>query len=459
MSQRSQDEYVEKMRMRYQSRGREGKSRLLDELAEVCGLSRKHAIKLMNRPVGSTLGRAETRGRKAVYGEPERKVLKAIWLAANQPCAKLLQPMLEVWLPHYERQYGRLGNPLRKRLKAISARSIDRLLAPVRASETRKRNSGTKPGTLIRTQIPIRTDNDDIDSPGYVEADTVAHCGGRLEGDFVWTVDLTDVHTQWTECRAVWNKGQHGVVAAIAEIEADLPFGLLGFDSDNGSEPERSEDSQPKAARRANAVRQFLNWHLVAYLQERGEKPAVAFTRSRPYRKNDNARVEQKNWTHARQLVGYDRLSCPNCVAPLNEAYRAWCLLKNFFVPVMKLEAKTRIGGKYRKQYDRPKTPAERVLEWEGITRQRASWIRAQQRELNPFELQRRVESSLKAVFEKARNDLEEEVEPPETPTALPSASLIARSPTAPGLFAQPKAEQPLSNPPNKPKTKSAPVS
>ena len=381
MSQQSKNEYIEKMRMRYQSRGRQGKSRLLDELVEVCGMSRKHAIKLMNRPVGSTLGRQETRGRKATYAEADRKVIKTIWLAANQPCAKLLQPMMEQWLPHYEKKYGRLGNALRKRLQTISASSIDRLLSPVRASEKRKRNSGTKPGTVIKTQIPIRTDNSAI--PGYVEADTVAHCGDRLEGDFIWTVDLTDMHTQWTECRAVWNKGQHGVVSAIAEIEQSLPFDLVGFDSDNGSE--------------------FLNWHLVRYLQERGEKPAVAFTRSRPYRKNDNARVEQKNWTHARQLLGYERLDHIACLEAINEAYRSWCQLKNHFVPVMKLEEKTRIGGKYRKRYDKPRTPAERVLEWEGTSRQRAAWIRKQQRELDPFELQEQVESHLKQAFETLR--------------------------------------------------------
>lgn len=433
MSQKSKDEYVEKMRMRYQSRGREGKSRLLDELVEVCGLTRKHAIKLMNRPVGSNVGRTETRGRKSLYGEAEREVIKVIWLAANQPCSKLLEPMIEIWLPHYERQHGRLGNALRQRLKTISARSIDRLLAPVKASENRKRNSGTKPGTLIKAQIPIRTDNDDIDRPGYLEADTVAHCGNRLEGDFVWTVDLTDVHTQWTECRAVWNKGQHGVVAAITEIEGVAPFEFIGFDSDNGSE--------------------FLNWHLVHYLQERGEEPAVAFTRSRPYRKNDNARVEQKNWTHARQLLGYDRLSDPESLDAINEAYRAWCTLKNFFVPVMKLEEKTRVGGKYHKRYDKPRTPADRMLEWEGIGRTETAWIRKQKRELNPFELQEQVEAALKKVFVSTPLEPEPEIpeeevsEAPETPPARPSASLIDRSPTAPDLFAQPKAEQALTEP------------
>ena len=148
MSQKSQNEYIEKMRYRYQGRGRAGKSRLLDELEEVCGLTRKHAIKLRNQAVGSVVGRKERRGRKAVYGDAERKILKVIWLAANQPCAELLQPMRRTWLPHYEKEHGQLGNQVRKNLKAISARSIDRLLISVRASEKRRRNSGTKPGTL-----------------------------------------------------------------------------------------------------------------------------------------------------------------------------------------------------------------------------------------------------------------------------------------------------------------------
>ena len=430
MSQKSKDEYLEKMRWRYQSRAREGRSRLLDELVEVYGCTRKHAIKLMNRPLGSTVNRLEQRGRKPIYGEAERRVIKVIWLAANQPCGKLLAPMLKSWLPYYEREHGRLGNALRKNLKTISARSIDRLLAPLRAVENRKANSGTKPGNLIKTQIPIRTDNDDIDRPGYVEADTVAHCGGRLEGDFVWTVDITDVQTQWTECRAVWNKGQYGVVTAIAEIESALPFELLGFDSDNGSE--------------------FLNWHLVAYLQERGERPAVAFTRSRPYRKNDNARVEQKNWTHARQLLGYDRWDEVGCLDALNEAYRNWCTLKNLFVPVMKLVEKTRVGGRYQKRYDHPKPPADRVLEWEGVSREKAAWIRKQQRELNPFELQRQVEKSLREAFAIIRQAREEAAEierwlEEDNATALTLAPLIDQSPTAPGLFAAPESAHPIS--------------
>ena len=179
----------------------------------------------------------------------------------------------------------------------------------------------------------------------------------------------------------------------------------------------------------------------------------MAFTRSRPYRKNDNARVEQKNWTHARQLLGYDRLGDPECLDALNEAYRNWCTLKNFFVPVMRLEEKTRIGGKYRKRYDKPGSSADRLLEWEGIDRKKAAWIRQQKRKLNPFELNHRVEESLGKAFEINRRELEdqaiwpEEESPPGSSPVPAAASLIGQPPTAPDLFVQPQAERLLSTP------------
>jgi len=364
----------------------EGRGRLLDEICEVCDYSRKHAIKLMNAKPGKP---RQGRGRKPVYGKAELAVVKPVWLAANQPCGKLLKPLLPLWLGHWEAEQGPVGAGTREKLGKISASTLDRLLAPVKAVERRRRNTGTKPGSLIKLQIPIRTDNDDIDRPGYLEADTVAHCGGRMDGDFVWTLDMTDVFSQWTECRAVWNKGRHGVVEQVGGIEACLPFELLGFDSDNGGE--------------------FLNWHLFSYLRERGDRPKIAFTRSRAYRKNDNARVEQKNWTHARQLLGYDRLGNAECLAPLNEAYQAWCQMKNFFTPVMKLVEKTRVGARYRKKYDAPKTPAQRLLDWDGLAQESRQWLEGQMATLNPFELSRRVEKHLKEVFGLNHAELDED--------------------------------------------------
>ena len=198
------------------------------------------------------------------------EVLQRFWRVAEQPCGKRLVALLGLWLPHYESEHGRLKASIRKQVRQISAAQVDRLLAPSKARGRGRGRSGTKPGSLFKTQIPIRTDNWDIDRPGYLEADTVAHCGGSLKGDFVWSVTYTDIHSGWTANRAVWNKGAHGIVTATQDVEDQLPFAILGFDCDNGSE--------------------FLNHHLVNYFTNLKRK--VGFTRSRPYQKNDNGHVE-----------------------------------------------------------------------------------------------------------------------------------------------------------------------
>ena len=172
-------------------------------------------------------------GSQPIYGEAEREVIKAIWLAAEQACGKRLKAALKVWLPHYEKRRGPLAVGLRQRVLAISASSIDRLLAPCRASQGARARCGTRPGTLLRKEIPIRTEHWDVSTPGFIEADTVAHCGESMAGEFCWSLTATDVHTQWTETRAVFNRGQHEVAKRIAQIEAALPFAILGFDTDN----------------------------------------------------------------------------------------------------------------------------------------------------------------------------------------------------------------------------------
>ena len=281
----SKREYLQKTRWRYaHTHGRRYKSRLIEELVAVCGYSRKHAIKLLNkRGVPRVLKRS---GPKPIYQEEVRRILKRIWFASDQLCGKRLKAALAEWLPHYEKEYGALQQPFKEKLAVISAASIDRLLAPVRAKARPKGRGGTKPGRWLKNQIPLATEQWDEQRPGFMEADTVAHCGDSLQGDFIWSLCFTDLATGWTELRAVWNKGSHGVREAVHQIEAKLPFSIPGFDCDNGSE--------------------FLNHHLWHYFARR-TKP-VQFTRSRPYHKNDNAHVEQKNWTHVRCLLGYDRL-------------------------------------------------------------------------------------------------------------------------------------------------------
>lgn len=379
MSAKSRGEVLEEMRRRYAGRGKEGRSRLVDELCALCGYERKYASKVLagRRAIA---GRAGVRrgGSPPRYGEAERRVLKTIWLAAEQPCGKRLQPALPLWLPHYQKRHGRLSRRCKAKVLAASAATIDRLLAPCRVALGSRGRCGTRPGTLLRSQVPIRTEHWEVKGPGFIEADTVAHCGESMAGEFCWSITATDVHTQWTETRAVANRGQAAVAARIAQIEAALPFPILGFDTDNGGE--------------------FLNWHLVDYFGKRAAP--VHFTRSRAYRKNDNARVEQKNWTHVRQLVGYGRLEGEHVARLLDELYREqWSAFRNFFCPVMK-HLRTEIkGSRKRRLYDQPATPFARLKASAQLEPAQLARLEKLFARLDPFELKDKIEQKLRVVL------------------------------------------------------------
>jgi hypothetical protein len=325
--------YLEAIRSRYRHAGQAGKSKILDEFCAVCGYQRKYAIRLLGTAPTPSRRRP---GRQSQYRQPQRlAALHRLWLATDQMCGKRLVAAIPLWLPHYETQYGALESLIRSRLLRASAATLDRLLRPVRLQHP-KGLSAPRPGTLLKSQIPIRTEHWDITQPGFVEADTVAHCGHSLAGDFVWSLTLSDIDTGWTECRATWNKGAHGVVAQIKAIEQALPFTLRGVDCDNGSE--------------------FLNHHLLHYFTGHPHQPA--FTRSRPYQKNDTAHVEQKHWSHVRQLFGYDRFENVQLVDLMNDVYaHEWSPLQNHFCPTLKLKEKSRTGARYRKTYHAPQTP------------------------------------------------------------------------------------------------------
>jgi hypothetical protein len=376
MGEESRREYLAAIGLRYHEASKQEKTVILNEFCAVCGYHRKHALRLLNQREKKPGKRP---GRKPRYNAPELiTALKRLWLATDQMCSKKLVAAIPLWLPFYEGHYGTLPDDIEVKMLSISAATIDRRLALTRAKTRPKGLGGTKPGRLLRNQIPIRTHNWDISQPGFMEADTVAHCGNSLAGDFIWSLTLTDIHTGWTECRATWNNGATGVIEQIKNIEQTLAFELKGFDCDNGSE--------------------FLNHHLLRYFTE--HKPKVKFTRSRPYKKNDNAHVEQKNWSYVRQLLGYDRLDNHKLVQLINNLYaNQWSLYQNHFCPTLKLLEKKRINSRYYKKYEKPKTPYQRLMESTHISEINKKTLKNIHQTLDPFKLKRQIDRQLKAIF------------------------------------------------------------
>jgi hypothetical protein len=384
MREAEKEEWFEAVRDRYQRGSKGEKGKLLNSLEETLGIHRKSLVrKLRKRNPGRK--RKMNRGRRSKYDRPEFiKALRLAWRSTKYMNSRNLHAALPEWILSIERKYGVLSEQVRELLSTISPRTIDRVLKGYRAAL--KRKGGTKPGTLLKTEIPIQGSIWDVEVPGFLEADTVAHCGDSLSGQFVWSLTLTDINTQWTECRAVWHKAAKGVVEQVQDIERHLPFPMRGFDCDNGSE--------------------FLNNYLLAYFSEKRRRYDInfAFTRSRPYRKNDNAHVEQKNWTHPRQLYGRVRIDCFELVDMMNDLYiNEFSLLRNHFYPNLKLQEKVRINSRYRRSYGKPKTPYQRVLEHPAVDTETKERLLTQHQSLDPLNLQDSVENKLKLIFLKLK--------------------------------------------------------
>lgn len=386
MSKNATREYIVRMRGRYQAmKSKKAKGRVLDDFCATTELERKHAIKVL-RSFFEPLKRS---GRKAVYGPEVAEALKDLWIKAVQPCSKLMHPMMDCYVISYEKMHGVFDPDLREQLLKVSASSIDRLLKPKRLLCPRRRRSPMGVAA-VKKEVPIRAGEWDVREPGWIEADTVAHCGGNMAGNFVWSLTMTDILTQWTEVRVMWNRGAAGTFERIHEIESALPFTIQGFDSDNGPE--------------------FMNWHLLEYF--RNFSPPISFTRSRAYQKNDNAHVEQKNGTHVRGLLGHERIDDPECVEALNQAVRLWSLWKNLYSPAMKLISKTRIGSRYIKRYDPPRTPAQRALEWHLVSKDQKTRIHTLLATTDCFTLKKQVDDALRAVVAAIRKRQESEQRP-----------------------------------------------
>ena len=376
MSQKTRNEVLTKMKGRYLKAGIEYKRKLLDQAQELFGYHRKSAIRALRAPTVE-------RGPRIVTGRPveyESGILlpwlRRIWEATDYACGIRLAAMMPEWVPAFEAHEKRLPSVVRERLLEASGRTLDRLLTPLRYQGGGR--SLTRPGTILRQQIPIRGSVFEENKAGWMEVDTVALCGGSVAGEFVWMVDGVDYTTTWVEVRPMWGRGQVGTLAALKDIEASLPFALLGLDSDNGGE--------------------FLNHHVLRWLQKRPQP--VFMTRSRPYKKDDNAHVEQKNWTHVRQCFGYERYDNPEVVALMNDMVKGpYGQLRNYFHASLKLDRKEKEDGRMRRVYGKPQTPLARVLASAQVTEETKTKLRKQKACLNPFALKQEVAKSLKAIM------------------------------------------------------------
>ncbi len=377
MSTETKREVLARLRRRYATGGQEHKSKLLNEAVELLGYHRKAAI----RALGARTALATKPRLNLVLGRPKTyqpatllPILKPIWFTAFQPCGGRLHALLPEWLAAYELDHRRVDPDVRQCLLRASARTLDRLIAPLRVGLAKR--GGTRPGSLLRQSIPIRGTWTE-EGPGWLEMDTVALCGGRLDDRHVWMLDAVDIRTAWTELRALENRGQRCTLAQIADLEKSLPFALLGLDSDNGGE--------------------FINHHLVAYLGQR-PKP-VLFTRGRPYRKNDNARVEQRNWTHVRQHFGYERYDHPQVARLINGLCQgALGQLLNHFLPTHLLKEKRRQGKRTVRVYGPALTPYVRVIAAAEVAPAKKRELRSLHERLNPFALAREVERQKKEI-------------------------------------------------------------
>ena len=404
MSRSTCDDYLGKMRCRYRRHaGKPARSRLLDEFRQVTGYERKHAIKLLGGrrgPVADGSPAPSRGGRPRTYAPETENVIFEIWKHSEQPCGKRLKPMLAQWLPFYEKRYGRLREDIREGVLAISAAQsqrsgdrlpqaarrasaasqIDRVLAPRKIGHGIVNRRTPKANAAVKALVPVRAECWDAKEPGWLEADTVAHCGGDMGGNFLWSLTATDIFSGWTEVRCSWNRGQYNVCSAFVEIEKALPFALLGVDTDNGGE--------------------FLNYHLHRHFTGR-EKP-VAMTRSRPYHKNDQAHVEQKNSTHVRQLLGFERLGHDLAVPLVGGLLEAWSIWRNGFTTTFKQTSKKRIGSKTVRRHEKvPKTPCDRLIEYTQRVGDEAgaAALGAWRESYDPFELKDWIENRLKLIW------------------------------------------------------------
>jgi hypothetical protein len=378
MSHQSRAEYFRVMHSRYQRASHREKSDLLTEFCRVCGYHRKHAIRKLNQPLPDKPRPRRTVARGLTYDLRVVGVLRAVWEAASYPWSVRLKALLPLWWPWICQRF-QLTDDQKHQLLTISARQMDRRLRPYKTKFKRRFYGRTKPGTLLKHHIPIRTEHWNVHVPGFVEIDLVSHSGNSAAGQFIYSLNLTDIFTGWVETRAVIGKGERGIVSALEEMCLQLPFGLRGIDSDNGSE--------------------FINDHLYRYCKRHD----LEFTRSRPNKKDDTAHIEQKNWTHVRKLLGWERYDSSRALAAINDLYQnEWPQMMNLFQPSVKLQRKKRVGARLRRQYDAARTPLDRLVESQHGEAAKIQALLQLRRDGDPFALGAKIESKVRNIWDLA---------------------------------------------------------
>ena len=384
MSYQAVQEYLRKLYDRYRESSKKEKGRLLLDAEHFTELSRKHLIRVLNGPKEEIVSKKAS-GRPAIYDEeillPH---IRTLWIAMERISGKRMKAGLQDWLPHYEA--AEFDKHARRQLEQISAATLERSLRKLRGEIRANKGLVTtkSPSRFMKNKVPLSTLDKKIDRPGFLQADTVAHCGTTTEGTYANSLTLTDINSTWTENRAVFTKKARVIRDQLVDIQKLLPFRMISLNVDNGSE--------------------FLNTPVLEFVNVKFKGEVVHYTRSRAYKKNDNCYVEQKNFTHVRELFGYERFESPELVEIMNDIYKTcWNPMLNFFIPTFKIKEKVRVGSKIIKKYDTPRTPYQRLLESEFIANEDKQSLREQKRKLNPFTLSTNLEKKLGFFFQELR--------------------------------------------------------
>jgi hypothetical protein len=407
MDLHSRRDLMDSMSQRYRQASKASKTRILDEVCAATGFHRKYAIARINLVETSRPATARvTRRRDRRYGRDVLAVIEKVWEEAGCPWSARLKAILALWLPAIRKRF-RTTRSLETQLLAISPRTIDRALKGKKRELRRRLYGRTKPGTLLRHQIPIKCEHWDVKDAGHLELDTVSHCGGNGEGLFAYSFNLTDIASTWVETRTVLGKGERGIVQAFSEMREVLPLKVLDIDSDNGSE--------------------FINHNLYRYCEAR----EIGFTRGRPYKKDDNAHIEQKNWTHVRKLIGWDRYDTPEAVAALNDLYaHELRLYMNLFQPSVKLIRTERKGSRKVRRYDQPRTPLDRLVGMPGADPKKVEALLHLRSQLDPFILSQIIRKKLDRIWTMRQTG--KRIVKPKPPSDLEVSRSLARTLSTP---------------------------